>query len=187
MWCPKCHTVNQAASTHCQSCAHDLRQVVSTEYQQTDLPSEEPNQFIAANYNYAGFWIRVFAALLDGIIIFFAYIGISIVFSFLAFSNDSQIGAIFSFFNLLGILMPWLYAALMESSDYRATFGKLALGIFVTDIDGNKISFWRATARHFGKIISSALLCIGFLMVAFTSKKQGLHDMIADCYVLRKP
>ena len=61
----------------------------------------------------------------------------------------------------------------------------MALGMKVTDLAGNRISFLRATGRYFAKIISALILFIGFIMVAFTEKKQGLHDMIAGTLVVR--
>ncbi len=79
----------------------------------------------------------------------------------------------------------WLYYALMESSYRQATLGKMAMGIIVTDMNGERISFLRATGRYFGKIISSMILYIGYLMAAFTERKQALHDMMASTLVLK--
>ena len=62
----------------------------------------------------------------------------------------------------------------------------MALGIKVTDLDGNRISFGRATGRHFAKWLSALILGIGYIMVAFTAKKQGLHDQVASCLVVNK-
>lgn len=113
---------------------------------------------------YAGFWKRVLAYLLDSVIIGTA------------------------FYMILGygsIAAMWLYFALMESSKYQATLGKMALNLRVTDLHGNKIGFGRATGRFFGKYLSSLILCIGYLMVAWTEKKQGLHDIMAKTLVIR--
>jgi len=82
------------------------------------------------------------------------------------------------------ILLNWLYYALMESSSHQATLGKKAMGLIVTDMNGNRISFLRATGRFFGKIVSALIIYIGFIMAFFTQKKQGLHDMMASCLVL---
>ncbi len=90
------------------------------------------------------------------------------------------------FGNIFGIIITWLYYASMESSRKMATLGKMALGLIVTDMSGRRISFGRATGRHFGKIISGLLLCIGFFMAGFTQRKQALHDMMANCLVLRR-
>jgi uncharacterized RDD family membrane protein YckC len=75
----------------------------------------------------------------------------------------------------------------MESSQYQGTFGKMALGLIVTDLEGRPLSFARASGRFFGKIITGMIpFGIGYIMAGFTEKKQALHDMIAGCLVLRK-
>ena len=79
----------------------------------------------------------------------------------------------------------WIYEAAMESSSRQATLGKMAVGLKVTDEQGQRISFGRATGRYFSKIISSMILFIGYIMVGFTARKQGLHDMIAGTLVTR--
>ena len=81
------------------------------------------------------------------------------------------------------ITVGWLYSAVMESSSRQGTVGKMAVGIKVTDLEGNRISFGRATARHFAKVISTMTLMIGFLMIGFTEYHQGLHDFIASTVV----
>ncbi len=88
--------------------------------------------------------------------------------------------------NILTTIFIWLYYAIMESSGKQATLGKLALSLKVTDLNGNKISFARATGRHFAKIITDFTFGIGYLMPLFTEKKQTLHDMIAGCVVVKK-
>jgi uncharacterized RDD family membrane protein YckC len=86
----------------------------------------------------------------------------------------------------IGQVLPWLYCTVFESSSKQATPGKMALGIVVIDLDGQRISFARANGRFWGKIISTLILNIGYFMIAFTKKKQGLHDIMAGCLVIRK-
>ncbi len=85
---------------------------------------------------------------------------------------------------VLIVVGQWLYFALMESSSKQATVGKMALGIVVTDLSGNRISFGRATGRYFGKIVSGMILCIGYFMAGFTERKQALHDIMSSCLVV---
>jgi uncharacterized RDD family membrane protein YckC len=94
---------------------------------------------------------------------------------------------------IIFILLPviiaatWLYFALMESSTRQATVGKIALGLYVTDLQGRRLSFGRATGRFFAKIITGLVpFFIGYIMAGFTARKQALHDMIAGCLVLKK-
>jgi uncharacterized RDD family membrane protein YckC len=87
--------------------------------------------------------------------------------------------------NLVGILITWLYFTISESSPWQATLGKKLLGLKVADEAGNRIGFGKANGRYWSKILSALILCIGFIMVAFTEKKQGLHDKIAGTLVFK--
>ena len=118
---------------------------------------------------FAGFWRRVLAALLDGILVLTA----------------TLILTVFAFSGVVFVVVGWLYYAFMESSAKQATLGKLAMGIRVTDMDNKRLDFGRATGRFFGKFVSMLTLCIGFIMAAFTDRKQALHDQIAKTLVLR--
>jgi uncharacterized RDD family membrane protein YckC/Tfp pilus assembly major pilin PilA len=115
---------------------------------------------------YAGFWKRFVAYILD-------FVLLSVLYFF--------IGSY-----LILLLITWLYYALMESSSSQATLGKMALGIKVVDMKGNRISFLRATGRLLGKILSSLIFSIGYIMAGLTSRKQALHDLMADCLVINK-
>ncbi|WP_423824674.1 RDD family protein [Salinibacter ruber] len=84
------------------------------------------------------------------------------------------------------MLAGWLYLAGFESSDYQATPGKLALGIKVSDLEERPVGLGRATGRHFGKILSTVVLFIGFIIAGMTEKKQALHDIMAGCLVINK-
>jgi uncharacterized RDD family membrane protein YckC len=85
------------------------------------------------------------------------------------------------------IVATWLYFALMESSARQATIGKIALGLYVTDLQGRRLSFGRATGRFFAKIITGFVpFFIGYIMAGFTARKQALHDMISGCLVLKR-
>ena len=79
-----------------------------------------------------------------------------------------------------------LYYTIMETSKFQATVGKLAVGLKVTDVNGEKLDFTKALVRNLCKIISSMILFIGYIMAGFTEKKQGLHDIIAGTLVVKK-
>ena len=152
---------------------------------------------------YAGFWPRFVAYIIDdlllglvGFVVSLPFIG-GIVFSAIGISKNPDeaeniavgvLGILGSIFGMILVIaaIGWLYFALMESSKNQGTLGKMALGLKVTDMDGNKISFGRATGRYFSKILSGMILMIGYIIAGFTDKKQALHDMIASCLVLRK-
>lgn len=85
---------------------------------------------------------------------------------------------------IIGIAVSWLYFSLFESSEKQATPGKMAVGLVVTDLSGDRLGFGQATGRHFSKIISSLTLFIGYLAPLWTSKKQALHDIVSGCLVI---
>ena len=87
---------------------------------------------------------------------------------------------------IITLLIAWLYYALLESSSSRASLGKMALGIVVVDLEGNRLSFARASGRIWGKWVSTLIILIGYIMAAFTERKQALHDIMAGCLVVRK-
>jgi len=142
---------------------------------------------------YGGFWIRVIAALVDAIIVRAATWPVSVIFGLGGLGmmgGFPHAGLGLHMFGsgvvvMLVIFGSWLYEAFMLSSPYQATLGKMIFGMKVTDLYGNRISFGRATARHFAKWLSGLIMCIGYIMVAFTQRKQGLHDLIAETLVQR--
>lgn len=83
-----------------------------------------------------------------------------------------------------GWIVTWLYFALLESSSRQATIGKGIMGLKVTDLNGRRLSFGKASGRFFAKILSWMTLLIGFFMAFFTEKKQALHDLITGCLVV---
>src|SRR6185369_9531561 len=87
--------------------------------------------------------------------------------------------AFFVLYQIVFWILQILYHSFMESSKFQGSVGKLALGIKVTDMDGNKVEFGKAIVRNLSKILSHYIAFIGYIMAAFTDKKQALHDMIA--------
>jgi len=156
-----------------------------------------------ARVEYGGFWLRFLAYLIDGAVII---IGICVVAVPLVFLtgvgaylsqinpeedwNENGAWVIIPVIFLLAtasLAVTWLYHALMESSEWQATVGKKVLGLVVTDMEGRRVSFWRATGRHFAKIVTNMVPAfIGYILAGFTEKKQALHDMIAGCLILQR-
>lgn len=144
-----------------------------------------------SNYKYAGFWKRFAASVLDAVIVLFFTSSVRwtirevlIMYDKFDFSsNQTIVYAIWSFYL---IIIRWCYFAGLESSPLQATIGKLALGLCVVNVEGKRISFGIASGRFFGKILSGFFLYIGYIMAAFTDKKQALHDQMSNCLVLEK-
>jgi uncharacterized RDD family membrane protein YckC len=183
MYCTQCGTQNPDDAKFCHHCGHQLA-ADST----------------ALSTQYAGFWRRFVAYVIDRLIL-----GIPsgiLVLVFIVPSIVSLVGGLCDPeripFAILSFVMSWvwlilvivighlLYFVWFESSRFQATPGKMLLGIVVTDISEKRVSFLRALGRNLGKIISHWILNIGFLMAGVTAKKQALHDMMADCLVVMK-
>ena len=137
-----------------------------------------------APVGYGGFWIRVVAYVIDVILVGLV---LSVVMSIVGLRqlNTEDLSDIDPRVNLLTLLVFWLYFALLESSERGATVGKMAMGLRVVTNDGKRLSFLNATGRFFARILSGAIFCIGYIMVAFTDRKRGLHDMIANTLVIK--
>ncbi len=144
---------------------------------------------------YAGFWLRFWAGLIDVSLEVVAALLLTWVIDFgLAryrhltglSSYDSKFAAGYAFVPILAV-GSWLYCAFAESSSWRATIGKRLLGLQVVAADGDRTSFGQATVRHFMKFLSFFCLTIGFLMSGWTKRRQALHDMPCECFVIRSP
>ncbi len=157
------------------------------------------------NTNYAGFGQRLIAVIIDVIIIgvvqSFVFVPIlaAVGFGFASGAENMDLSDPDQAAGLVGTIMAaaggaWLlatviqvlYFTFMESSKMQATVGKLALGLKVTDLEGNKLDFTKALIRNLSRIISGMIMLIGYIIAAFTEKKQALHDIIAGTLVLKK-
>jgi len=215
VYCSKCGAAMADGAAFCSNCGQGFPVAVAARAPILSASVAAPMEGGAAaipahagyaavpRVEYAGFWLRFLAFLIDNVVMGIAFVLILIPLIFLT-GLGGFIGAIHpdEDFNDVGIFMligliflaatvslvfTWLYHALMESSEWQATVGKKVLGLVVTDMAGQRVSFWRATARHFAKIITNMVPAfIGYIMAGFTEKKQALHDMLAGCLVLRR-
>ncbi len=199
MYCSKCGAQMADGAIFCSNCG----QAFSVAAAPARPIGNTPAVAAVARVEYGGFWLRFVAYVIDSVVMTAGLVLVLIPVIFL-----TGLGTLLSqvhpeedlgdtgFFLLIGLIflvvtaglaVTWLYYALMESSEWQATVGKKALGLVVTDTAGQRVSFGRATGRHFAKIVTNMVPAfIGYLMAGFTEKKQALHDMIAGCLILRR-
>jgi len=181
--CPKCGAEAPKDASKCPSCLELLKETPPN-----DPLDSLPRTARGPRMVYASFIRRAAAYIFDQCLVGFlaglfilrpllARAGIPAYNPWLLMTGTSrQILAI----NLLLALTSYLYWATLESSPWQATVGKRLFGMMVTDLQGRRTSLGRASARYFGKI-----LVVCFLWILFTEKKQGFHDLIAGCLVVR--
>lgn len=194
MYCPSCGSEISDDAAYCLRCGRRLVGAASSTAagSATAVAIGRPAAAVDLRSapldtaTYAGFWRRLGAMLVDVIVLtaamFAAAVAVVFVldFFFAPAWSDSNYEDLAT---LIWLIVPWLYYALMESSPYQATLGKLAAGIVVTDEFGGRISFGRASGRYFAKWISYLTFFIGFVVAGFTKQKQALHDLIAGTLV----
>lgn len=208
MFCPMCGSPYDESDHFCGQCGYSLHPdpIPILEASPPDDTSPRPGEEIlppppAVTFEYAGLLRRFTAFLIDSVLLLLVivivtlpagvfYSGISrpdniseVLTGLFSMRPDSGVLRLFGI--LTGFLVSWLYYALFESSNMQASPGKKIAGMMVSGFTGTRISFDRATLRHFCKMISAVICFIGFFMISFTGKKQGLHDIIAGCVVLK--
>jgi uncharacterized RDD family membrane protein YckC len=199
VFCSKCGAPNAVHAAFCQRCGASLGASVTAV---SAVPAAAPAAAYVppapAVYNpYGGFWLRVVANIIDGAIVGVVAVPLVLILLFPSIikivhaaeaNQDPPFEALGGIFLMIPLIVggQWLYEALMTSSSWQGTLGKRILRMKVTDQAGNRISFGRATGRFFLKIISQMLMTnLVFIVVAFTERKQGLHDMIAGTLVMK--
>lgn len=206
VFCSQCGAANAGSGAFCQKCGARIEAASVSAALPTPMapatavpPAAVPVHYMPGIPNpYGGFWIRVLARLIDSALIGLVAVPLFVIISLPALiriiheaQRDREpqpelIAALVTSvlgFAVLALAGQWLYEALLTSSTWQGTVGKKLLSLKVTDENGNRISFARATGRFFAKLISQLILNIGFIMVAFTERKQGLHDLIAGTLV----
>lgn len=173
--CPMCGETIEVRAPQCPFCGESF--------------GAEPGSGLSEDreWEYGGFWLRFVATFVDGIVI--AIPNWLIMFGGMYVADilpGNGLDGAFVFIMILPYALSWAYHAGMESSSYQATLGKMAVGLRVVDEDGQRITFLRATGRYWAKMLGMMMCYVGVVMVAFTERKQGLHDLMAGTLVVRR-
>ena len=137
---------------------------------------------------YAGFWRRYKAFAVEGVIQLLLFRLVLPATGLSALPTDGPVGQLGSW-GLAGLWLPlyFIYAVVMESGPWQGTVGKRIMGIMVTDLNGQRLSFRRAIWRQVLHVGTIASLGITYLLMVFSPKKQGRHDKLAGSLVIYRP
>lgn len=180
MYCQHCGNQIPDDSRFCPGCGNRVATSLPGGMQLIEQPA----------FEYAGFAIRFAAYIIDMTILLLLFLGIvaglTIIAFDISFTGTADESILKSICYLAYLSISYFYFAGQESSKRQATPGKRAVGIIVTDGEGRRISFGRATVRFIGRVISWFTFGVLYLIIPFTAKKQGLHDFMAGTVVIRK-
>jgi len=193
VFCNQCGQPVNAAASFCTRCGGALTPAVpGATIAAPGLAAPVPPGLVGQQF--AGFWIRFVAHLIDSIVLNVIFVPIAFVLFGGYFAThhldqdqppDAGFFVLLALFTIVASLSVWLYEAVMTSSSKQGTLGKMALHLRVTDMNGARISFGRSTGRFLAKIFLSGIMAVGFIMAGFTPRKQSLHDILASTLVLR--
>ena len=183
MFCTNCGVALYEGAAFCSACGRAV--------------GGGADQAMPRKVAYAGFWLRAAAFVIDSLVLViptFVMLVLAVALLRVELPSPEALEAgtlppmrFFLPMEAAFLTVHWLYFALMESSAWQGTLGKRALGIGVADMQGRRVSFGRASGRFFGKLISGMTLLVGYVMAGFTERKQALHDIIANCIVVKMP
>lgn len=183
MYCRECGAENGAGAAFCRICGVRMVPVIPECVERSPAGDDR-----APQVEYAGFWLRFGAYLIDSVLLLIVD-GLLAVPAVLFVENwegaEVTVAALGWYIAVLIIAVA--YFTYFESSTAQATPGKRAVGIFVADRDGNRITGFRAFGRYWARVLSFMVLYLGVLLIGFTDQKEGLHDILAGTLVYRQP
>lgn len=179
--CPRCSASNEPTAQYCYRCGLPLEGVrpLAAAATREGALIGPAGQVIGVP---AGFWVRVAAALLDGVLLNIAGL---IIIGIAAGATAAGGQGVFGLAQLVNFLLGVAYHV-VGWSVYGTTIGKKAMNLYVVRPDGTRVGPGRAFGRYMAQILSYLILLIGVLMVAFRKDRRALHDLIADTYVVTK-
>jgi uncharacterized RDD family membrane protein YckC len=193
--CSNCGNPLLADGKFCLFCGDVLAETaekpVSVVRKAAETPATNTTAHLPAEY--AGFWLRVWAGAIDVTLEALAALLLTLIVGYTVKLIGSRsglspiTGSYLTGIAFIAVLTigAWLYCAFSESSKWRATIGKRIIGLEVVNASGGKLTFGQASVRHFMKFLSLFTVAVGFMMAGWTKRRQALHDIPADCVVIR--
>lgn len=143
----------------------------------------QQNKTTNHSISHAGFWIRLAAYFIDGFLVITVASLLTLLTGSAPFA-ESTLDEPLTPFELVSLIVSLLYFIIMPVTKFQGTYGKAMLGIKIVDHNYKRISFLRSIGRYLSWILASLIFFIGFLLIPFTKRKIGLHDLIVSTYVV---
>jgi uncharacterized RDD family membrane protein YckC len=184
MFCPRCGTWNPEGKLHCKLCGEGL---------QPGVAAIDPALLVAHDFAvharnvpvYGGFWRRAAALIIDSLVMFFPLATLRVLLG-LDMMNDWKVDSSEWWISAwTELVLSWLYGALLIAGPARGTLGMQVMDLHVTGLQGERVSFARATARYMAQFLSVFALMVGYVMQVFTRRRQTLHDLVSSTVVVR--
>ena len=175
--CPRCHASNRAGTTFCFSCGYPLE---ASRAEGFAASGPAPVAGVPA-----GFWVRLLAWFIDSILLIAVQLLMLTLVPGISVESYYSDESLWTWPDTIMVLVGAAYYT-VGVSVYSTTIGKRALSLYVLRRDGTKVSGPRAFGRHLATGLSALVLFVGYLMIAFSSDKRGLHDHICDTIVVRR-
>lgn len=153
-----------------------------SEYNPYQSPSQYEEDEFDVEYEYAGFWIRVGATLIDTVLMMIVALPVGFIFGMLGLVDPDNTAPFEALINI-AVIVFYIFAWVK----YAGTPGKRLLKLKILDADtGENLTVGKAILRYIGYILSSLALLLGLIWVAFDGRKQGWHDKIANSVVVKE-
>jgi uncharacterized RDD family membrane protein YckC len=183
VFCARCGTWLPDEAATCTLCGLVIRP--GSAAPAATVPSSAARALVVEQVAYAGFWRRLWAFLIDFIVTYFPIATVRVLIGLPASSSFDPMQASAWWAAGAEVLIDWLYAGILISSPWRATLGQAVMDLHVTDLNGDRISFARATARYVAQLLNLVTLGFGLLLQVFSARRQALHDLVSGTVVVR--
>jgi uncharacterized RDD family membrane protein YckC len=186
MFCSRCGTWLEDEAASCRLCGLVLRPGMAPPA--TGIApaiASGPVATVLEPVSYAGFWRRFVGLLIDVTVTYFPIATVRVLLGLSASGSFDPLQPAAWWAALFEVMIDWLYAAILISSPWRATLGQAVMDLHVTDLDGNRISFLRASIRYLAQILNLVTLGFGLFVQVFSPRRQALHDLVSSTVVVR--
>ena len=188
MFCSRCGTWAPEDAATCSLCGAALQgdDTAHSTAHAAEGAISRPLALVVPMLAYGGFWRRLAGWLVDQVLLFFPSAIVRVLLGMEPIAWHDPLDGRLAVSVSVDIVLEWMYSALLVSSAARGTLGQQLMDLQVTDGNGARVSFARASARYFATLLTLLTCGVGYLFQLFTSRRQTLHDWVSGTLVVRR-